>query len=250
MENYVGLEVIKRICLRNWTSFMEDISGGDAHLCVYITCNIIVCIIYVYWLNEALFLPPPGERKRLSFLSPDGLPSCSQNVAVNQCSKSPYVEGCSPIRSCSPLHPHHSSRSSSMLQPHLQDKEDLFLSEPLPTMELDSCCPGVRAALGETQGSLPDSERMEQSEPAEDKLRRSCPHPFPKEEEEDEEEEENEGEVEEEEVASGEEFCRLGSLRTGSLSNAESTRMFVSLLAEGSMAPYDVSMQVCMRALN
>lgn len=194
--------------------------------------------------NEALFLPLLGERKRLSFLTPDGLPSCNQNVAVKQCSGSPYVEGCSPIRSCSTHHPHHSSRSSSILQPHIQDKEDIFLSENLPTMDLDSHSPGVQARHGESQASLPDSESMEQSEPTEDQLRRPSPHAFP------EEDEENEEEEEEEEVASGEEFCRLGSLRTGRVSNAESTRMFVSLLAEGSMAPYDVSMQVRMRALN
>ncbi|KAB5523530.1 hypothetical protein PHYPO_G00153590 [Pangasianodon hypophthalmus] len=182
--------------------------------------------------------PQSGERKRLSFLSPDGLPSCSQNMAVNRCGESPYVEGCSPIRSCSPLHPQHSSRSSSILHPHLQDTEDILLSEPLPTMELDSCSPGVRAGHGESQESLPDSERMEQSKPNEDELGRLSPCPFPEEEEEEEEE------VEEEEVPSGEEFCQLSSSRTRSVSNAESTRMFVSMLAEGSMVPYDVSMQV------
>ncbi|KAK2818087.1 hypothetical protein Q7C36_022020 [Tachysurus vachellii] len=171
--------------------------------------------------------PQSGERKRLSFLSPDGLPSCSQNLAVNRCGESPYVEGCSPIRSSSPLHPHN-SRSSFILQ----DKEDIFLSEPLPVMELDSCSPGVRAGHGVSQESLPEVERMEQSKPTEDELGQPSPRPFPEEEE------------EVEEVASGEEFCRLSSSRTRSTSNTESTRMFVSLLAEGSMAPYDASMQV------
>lgn len=196
-----------------------------------------VCV-YMYryiFLIKAFLLPLLGERKRLSFLSPEGLPSCSQNAAVKQCSMSPYVEGCSPIRSCSPLHSHHSNRSSSILRPHVQDKEDIFLSETLPTMELDPRSSEVHAGHGESRACLPDLERMEQSETAEDKLRRPCPRPFPE---------------EEEEVTSGEEFCQLGSLRRGSVSNVESTRMFVSLLAEGSMAPYDVSMQVCMRALN
>lgn len=175
-----------------------------------------------------------GERKRLSFLSPDGLPSCSQNAAANRCGESPYVEGCSPIRSCSPIHPHYSSRSSSVLQ----DKEDISPSKPLPAMELDSCSPRVFDAREESRGSSTDSDRMEQSKPHEDELERQSPLPFPVDEE------------EEEEVPSAEEFCRLSSSRTGSVSNAESTRMFVSLLAEGSMVPYDVSMQVCMRALN
>lgn len=104
-------------------------------------------------------------------------------------------------------------------------------------MELDPCSSGVRAGHGENHVCLPDSERMEQSETAEDKLNQPCTRSFPEEDEEDE-------------GTSGEEFCRLGSLRRGSVSNTESTRMFVSLLAEGSMVPYDVSMQVCMRALN
>lgn len=171
--------------------------------------------------------PQSGERKRLSFLTPDGLPSCSQDAAVSRCGQSPYVEGCSPIRSCSPLRPHHSSRFSSVLQPHVQDKEDIFLSEPLPTMVLDFCSPGVQARHGESQGSMPGLERMEQSESIEDELGQPSPCPFPEEDE------------EVEEVASGEEFCRLSSS-----SNGESTRMFVSLLAERSVAPYDVSMQV------
>ncbi|KAK3530490.1 hypothetical protein QTP86_027769 [Hemibagrus guttatus] len=172
--------------------------------------------------------PHSGERKRLSFLSPDSLPSCSQNMAVNRCGGSPYVEGCSPIRSSSPLHPHHSSRSSF----NLQDHEDIFLSEPLPAMELDSCSLGVQAGHGESQASLPDVERMEQSKPSEEELERPSPRSFPEEEE------------EVEDATSGEEFCRLGSSGTGSASNAESTRMFVSLLDERSMAPYDASMQV------
>lgn len=192
--------------------------------------------IFIKYIYCALFLPPLGERKRLSFLSPDGLPSCSQNMALNRCAESPYVEGCSPIRSCSPLHPQHSSRSSFILQ----DTEDIFLSKPLPTMEMDSCSPRVRARHGESQASLPDVEKMEQSKPTEDELEWSSPQPFPEEEEEEEVEE----------VASGEEFSRLSSLRTGNVSHVESTRMFVSLLAERSIAPYDVSMQVCMCALN
>lgn len=101
-------------------------------------------------------------------------------------------------------------------------------------MELDSCSLGVRAEHGESRASLPDVERMEQSKPSEEELERPSPRSFPEEEE------------EVAEATSGEEFCRLGSLRTGSASNAESTRMFVSLLDERSMAPYDASMQVRM----
>lgn len=72
-----------------------------------------------------------------------------------------------------------------------------------------------------------------------------------------------ESEEEEDEVISrnGEESCgwvpeedtaspaSLSSSRTGTVPNAESTHMFVSLLAEGSITPYDISMQVSMRAV-
>ncbi len=58
--------------------------------------------------------------------------------------------------------------------------------------------------------------------------------------------EESCGWVPEEDTASP---ARLSSSRTGSVPNAESTHMFVSLLAEGSITPYDISMQVSMRAV-
>ncbi|XP_045070467.1 protein aurora borealis-like [Coregonus clupeaformis] len=44
--------------------------------------------------------PIAGERKKLSFVTPEGVPL---DMDMNSCTESPYVDGCSPIRFCSPL---------------------------------------------------------------------------------------------------------------------------------------------------
>ncbi|XP_072513659.1 protein aurora borealis [Salminus brasiliensis] len=196
--------------------------------------------------------PLSGERKRLSFLTPDVLPSGGRSMALNRCGESPYVEGCSPIRSCSPLHPRSRNRGCawgspahiSPILPDLQDKENIHPIEPLPTMDLDACSPvpqreGLRPSPSNSPASMPDLEQMEQEEPVENNLsgvRLRKGH-----EEAEEEVEEACRWTPEGDTASP---VRLTSSRTGSVSNVESTRMFVSLLAEGSITPYDVSMQV------
>ncbi|XP_066517093.1 protein aurora borealis [Hoplias malabaricus] len=193
--------------------------------------------------------PLSGERKRLSFVSPGSLSSSNRPSPVNRCGESPYVEGCSPIHSCSPLHPRTRNRGCTWASPthispihsDLQDKENIHPSDPLPPMDLDTCSPGPQCKVlqpghGESQNSLPESAKMEQEEAPDTELsgRRL-------------EKEGTEEEVEEachwnpEEETSP---LRLTSSRTGSVSNVESTRMFVSLLAERSLTPYDVSMQV------
>lgn len=177
---------------------------------------------------------------------------------MNRCSESPYVEGCSPIRSCSPLYSHKRNGGCTWASPihispihlDLQDKENIHLSEPLPTMDLDSCSPGPqregpRLVNIKKQTSVPDSEQMEQEEPAEGDL---CGGRLSEGEEEAEEEEAEVCQWTPEEDAASPE--RLTSSRTGNVSNVESTRMFVSLLAERSIMPYDVSMQVGMRAVS
>ncbi|KAI4871467.1 hypothetical protein NFI96_015952, partial [Prochilodus magdalenae] len=197
--------------------------------------------------------PLSGERKRLSFVSPDGLTSGSRNLAVNRCGESPYVEGCSPIRSCSPLHLHPRNRGCvwaspthiSPIHPELQDKENIHPIEPLPTMDLDACSPGPqreghRHGHCESRDSLPDSEQMEQGEPALNDLSDGRSGKVQEEAQEEEAEEVCHWTPEEDTVSP----LRLNISRTANASNVESTRMFVSLLAEGSITPYDVSMQV------
>ncbi|XP_067297590.1 protein aurora borealis [Pseudorasbora parva] len=199
--------------------------------------------------------PVSGERKRLSFLSPNGAPKGSLDMDVNRCGESPLVEGCSPIRSCSPFQ----SRprvcmwaSPTHISPILHEKENINPSEPLPTMDLDadSMGPhGLREGLlnrgSESETSVDVSEQMDQDEQFVKDTGANIE--TDKRESEDEDEvnsrsrEESCGWVPEEDTASP---ARLSSPRTGSVPNAESTHMFVSLLAEGSITPYDISMQV------
>uniref|UniRef100_A0A8C2I7L0 Protein aurora borealis n=1 Tax=Cyprinus carpio TaxID=7962 RepID=A0A8C2I7L0_CYPCA len=202
--------------------------------------------------------PVLGERKRLSFLSPDGIPMGSSDMDLNRCGESPLVEGCSPIRSCSPLpsrdracmwaSPTH---LSPILHPTLQDKENFCPNEPLPTMDLDANSTGPHAQRegqqsggSESQASVAVSELMDQDEQFvkdtggnnETDIRENEDEVISR------SREESCGWVPEEDTASSP--VRLSSSRTGSVPDAESTHMFVSLLAEGSITPYDISMQV------
>ncbi|XP_051558466.1 protein aurora borealis-like [Myxocyprinus asiaticus] len=205
--------------------------------------------------------PVSGERKRLTFLSPDGVPLGSSNMDVNRCGESPFVEGCSPIRSCSPLQSRTRNKAciwaspthiSPILHPTFQDKENIHHNEPLPTMDLDTNSTGphgqqdgLQYGGSECEASLDVSEQMDEDELVLKDMGGNI--------------ETDRRESEEEEVVtsrSREEACgwvpvedtvspvRLSTSRTGSVPNAESTHMFVSLLAEGSITPYDVSMQV------
>ncbi|XP_043104107.1 protein aurora borealis [Puntigrus tetrazona] len=202
--------------------------------------------------------PISGERKRLSFLSPDGIPTGSSDIDMNRCGESPLVEGCSPIRSCSPFQSRPRSRAcmwaspthiSPILHANLQDKENILPSEPLPTMDLDASLTGPHAERGGRQSEESESEAsvavFEQMDQDEQFVKDSGGN-----------DETSRRENEDEVVSrSREESCgwvpedtaspaRLSSSRTGSVPNAESTHMFVSLLAEGSITPYDISMQV------
>ncbi|XP_077103011.1 protein aurora borealis [Siphateles boraxobius] len=196
--------------------------------------------------------PVSGERKRLSFLSPSGVPAGSSDM--DRCGNSPLVEGCSPIRSCSPFQ----SRprvcmwaSPTDISPILHDKENIHPSEPLPTMDLDASTTGPHAQQErllsggiESEASVDVSEQMDQDE----QFVKDTEGNIETDKSEDEEDEvisrsreESCGWVPEEDTASP---TRLSSSGTGSVPNAESTHMFVSLLAEGSITPYDISMQV------
>ncbi|XP_075997849.1 protein aurora borealis [Genypterus blacodes] len=191
-----------------------------------------------------------AERKRHSALTPDSAPV---DMDANSCSESPYVEGCSPIRSCSlhQLHCHsdllHNVRPkprprvrhwasppliSPILYPKLQDNqvpEDQpisFCVDPSPPLSRD-----LRPSNDQRVGLDQEPVKMEQ------------------EEEEEEEEEEESGMVmrlggDEEEGEAGGLPAQLTSSRMGNVSATESSQMFLSLLAEGSSIRCDSSMQV------
>nr|XP_040034400.1 protein aurora borealis isoform X2 [Gasterosteus aculeatus aculeatus] len=195
-----------------------------------------------------------AEKKQPSHFTPLGV-SLDNNLTA--CNESPLVEGCSPIRSCSPhqLHgrnePQHNGRPkprhrvrclasppliSPILDPKMQDDHEaehqLPFSSPsssssssssLPPMELDPSSPQARDGRLERVAADPtEPVKMDEGKEAEGRS-------------EDEEEEE-----EDSAALSG----RLTSSRMGNVSAAEGSRMFVSLLAEGSSIRYDSSMQV------
>ncbi|XP_049927134.1 protein aurora borealis isoform X2 [Epinephelus moara] len=194
-----------------------------------------------------------AERKQPSNLTPNGVPL---DVDGTSCNESPFVEGCSPIRSCSPhqrhcyTEPQHNARPkprprvrcwasppliSPILNPNLQDNQEAedqlpfssssSSSSSLPPMELDPASPLARSA------HPADNERV-------------CLNPMEPVKMEEGKETETDGRLEDEEEESGNHSGQLTSSRMGNVSATESSQMFVSLLAEGSSIRYDSSMQV------
>ncbi|XP_034007718.1 protein aurora borealis [Trematomus bernacchii] len=195
------------------------------------------------------------ERKKLSTLTPLGV---SLDINLPPCNVSPFVEGCSPIRSCSPhqLLCHNESQHnarpkprprvrcwasppliSPILNPKLQDNQEaedqLSLSPPsfasssssLPIMELDPSSPLAHHA----HSAAAERVNLDPMEPV--KMDES-------------KDSEMEGRLEDEEEEGGLLSGQLTSSRMGNVSPIEGSRMFVSILAEGSSIPFDSSMQV------
>uniref|UniRef100_UPI0037E8A864 protein aurora borealis n=1 Tax=Semicossyphus pulcher TaxID=241346 RepID=UPI0037E8A864 len=192
-----------------------------------------------------------AEWKQLNNLTPHSVPL---EVDASPRNESPFVEGCSPIRSCSPHQlqcknePQHNARPkprprvrywasppliSPILNPKFQDNQEAEEQLPsssssscsLPPMELDPSSPLPRSGLP-TVSERATLDPMEPVKMEEDK------------------EMVVEGRLEDEEEESGGPLGQLTSSRMGNVSATESSQMFVSLLAEGSSIRYDSSMQV------
>ncbi|CAN9499677.1 unnamed protein product [Ophioblennius macclurei] len=193
--------------------------------------------------------PTSSAEKLQNNLTPLGAPLEMGGIS---CNESPFVEGCSPIHSCSPLqlhchnYPQYTSRSRqrprihSWASPPLpsaapirklhenKEADDLlpsFSTSPLHPMELDpssplGCCGHSadveRVSPSVTQASIADEDK--------------------------------EGETKEksanEEEEDGRPLGQLTSSRMGNMSAIESSQMFVSLLIDGSSIRCDSSMQV------
>ncbi|XP_030235135.1 protein aurora borealis isoform X1 [Gadus morhua] len=196
-----------------------------------------------------------GERKQLSFLTPDGAAGVPVDMDIYSCSGSPYGEGCSPIRNCSPRklpfhnqsHPSSGSRArararcwaSPPLSPILNPKlrNDPLASPPLVPMEFDPPSPAARdsplcTGVAHSQRGAGEEEEVEEEEEEEEEAAGQ--------------ETPIEGRLEDimEREEAGEPSEQLTSSRMGNVSTTESSHMFMSLLAEGSSIRYDSSMQV------
>uniref|UniRef100_A0A665VVF2 Protein aurora borealis n=1 Tax=Echeneis naucrates TaxID=173247 RepID=A0A665VVF2_ECHNA len=182
-----------------------------------------------------------SERKKLSNLTPHSAPL---EVDATACSESPFVEGCSPIRNCSPHQLPSKPRPrvrywapppliSPILNPKLQDNQEAedspSSSSSLPSMELDPSSPLAQ----DTHPTNTERVILDPKEPVEMEEGRVTGIEG-RLEEEDEDEDEEAG------VLSG----QLTSSHMGNVSATESSQMLISSLAEGSSIRYDSSMQV------
>lgn len=203
-----------------------------------------------WWFHCGLNSCFAGERKKLSFTTPDRIALGSPNT--NNCTVSPFVEGCSPIKSCAPVqHPggawvQPQCRTSPLQMSPTVDKESIHPDSTLPTTELDLSSAPMPSHSGRYKAVLHDIIELDDSNVAVPNLmhmekgdNNSVNMEGPAETQEDY------STWSRDEVDSSP--MRLTSSRTGSMTNMENSNMFVSLLAEGSTMPYDSSMQVCIQ---
>ncbi|XP_061600741.1 protein aurora borealis [Cololabis saira] len=188
-----------------------------------------------------------AEIKQPSNVTPYGAPL----DPFTSSNESPFVEGCSPIRSCSPHQLHYKNETQHSSRPKPRPRVRCWASPPLispilypkhqDNQEVEEC-----PASTSPSSSLPSMD-LDPSSP----LGRDTHHttaervtfdPMEPEKMEEGKETGVEKRLEDEEEESGASSGRLTSSRMGNVSATESYHM--SLLAEGSSIRYDSSMQV------
>ncbi|KAL3971907.1 transferrin receptor [Sarotherodon galilaeus] len=190
-----------------------------------------------------------AERNQPSCLTPRGAPL----DIVASCSESPFVEGCSPIRSCSPHQLHCHNEPQRISRPRPRPRGRCWASPPLISPILNPKLPDNEVAEehlpSATRSSFPSMELdssssplTQDSHPTNTERVSMDPMEPVKMEEGKETEIEPRLEYEEDEGVGPSE--QLTSSRMVNASATENSHMFVSLLAEGSSIRYDSSMQV------
>lgn len=194
-----------------------------------------------------------AERNQPSCLTPRGAPL----DIVASCSESPFVEGCSPIRGCSPHQLHCHNEPQRISRPRPRPRGRCWASPPLISPILNPKLPDNEVAEehlpSATRSSFPSMELdsssplTQDSHPTNTERVGVDPMEPVKMEEGKETEIEPRLEYEEDEGVGPSE--QLTSSRMVNASATENSHMFVSLLAEGSSIRYDSSMQVCKKSL-
>ena len=177
-------------------------------------------------------------------MTPEGVAVGGVNAANH--TESPYVEGCSPIKSSSPIRPPVRGWAPSSLQlspkfgpaPEAQNGRRQSGRGSAPPMDVEACPQPLDsspagcgpAPCGGKEAGLPELVPMEETGDV------SAVNMT------DETPTDREDECVWNKDAAG--SLPLTSSRTASMFNAESSPMFVSLITEGSSTPYDISMQV------
>ncbi|XP_037322351.2 protein aurora borealis [Pungitius pungitius] len=193
-----------------------------------------------------------AEKRQLCNFTPLGV---SLDKNLTPCNESPFVEGCSPIRSCSPHQLHGAGEPQHNGRPRPRHRGRCLASPPLISPILDPKLQDPREAEHQLPFSSPPSAassssslplmELDPSPPQSGDAHQGRDPTEPVKMDEGKEPEGSSGDEEEEEGGGGAALSgRLTSSRMGNVSAAEGSRMFASLLAEGSSIRYDSSMQV------
>ncbi|XP_077339253.1 protein aurora borealis [Lithobates pipiens] len=184
---------------------------------------------------------PMAEKKKLSFLSPDTL--SSSNSMVNSCTRSPLIEGCSPIKSVFGRSSH-VCRDSAQFRTavpfsieHLEEEK-----ENSPPTHVSSPDGSIVIQLHNLDTSFPEAHTMDPLTTAQSRLCKELENDF---KENDTVEMVDPVELEDDQIwvkaATVTDNTPVTSFMTGNIFSVETSHMCMSPLAESSVIPCDSS---------